>query len=145
MGARVTVELLLNLIWLLMAVASFAWWRRRFLGAGRERSRGRMTLGPVVALACALAVIFPVISVTDDLHAELAVMEDSSSWRRSVSSVCASHEPAARWKHFTPPAVMMTPIEASISHVVASVRLDDSCRRIETPLLVLADRSPPSL
>jgi len=70
------MELILNLGWLLLAVACYRFWwpRRRRPGAGTPPCfRG------LVALGCALVVLFPIISVTDDLHAEQAVMEDSSA------------------------------------------------------------------
>jgi len=55
-----------------------------------------------LALACALVLLFPVISLTDDLHAEQAPMEDSSRSvmkARSLVQGClrasSSHIPAA--------------------------------------------------
>jgi hypothetical protein len=71
------MEFLLNSIWLLVAVSAFRFWHAEKVGAtasGRQHSNRFR----VVALACALVLLFPVISLTDDLHAEQAPMEDSS-------------------------------------------------------------------
>ncbi len=85
-----TMELALNLFWLLLALASCVLWRREAARAGGPR-RFRGVLGSA-ALACALALLFPVISLTDDLHAQQAVMEDSNPAKRVLKA--ASHAPS---------------------------------------------------
>jgi len=83
------MELSLNLLWLLLAGVSFplAW---------RERSNHALARGHaarrIISLACALVFVFPVISLTDDLHAAQVVMEDSNSVKRISKS---SGAPAA--------------------------------------------------
>ena len=72
-----SMELLLNTIWLLLAIATFLLWvprKARSAPADRDPS----SFVAVLALACALVLLFPAISLTDDLHAEQATMEDSS-------------------------------------------------------------------
>ncbi len=74
------MELLLNTLWLLLALASFAYCQP--FDRRRERGRWRKKFSrSTVALVCALALLFPVISLTDDLHGESAVAEDSSTLR----------------------------------------------------------------
>jgi hypothetical protein len=69
------MELLLNLIWLLMALPAYYLW----CNASDSRSgAGRGTLQCVLALGCGLVLLFPVVSATDDLHAMRAEMEESS-------------------------------------------------------------------
>ncbi len=70
------MEILLNTFWLFVTIAAFLFWRT---GKYRSSLRSRQTtpLG-ILALISALILLFPVISVTDDLHAEMAVMEDGS-------------------------------------------------------------------
>ncbi|MGO9269427.1 MAG: hypothetical protein ACLQOO_04075 [Terriglobia bacterium] len=90
------MELILNLGWLLLAVACYHFWwpRRRRSGAGTTRGfRGLLALG------CALVVLFPIISVTDDLHAEQAVMEDSSA--RLGKMWGNTHSAASAGQHFS--------------------------------------------
>jgi hypothetical protein len=70
------MELLLNLIWLALAVGALAAFMR-----GHQRPTQtaevsyRMSL---LALACVLVLLFPVISASDDLHPTQAVVEDAS-------------------------------------------------------------------
>ncbi len=70
------MELLLNLVWITVAlVALFAFLRRR-------RSCSWTSQVPYVqallALSCILVLLFPVVSASDDLHPTQAVLEDAS-------------------------------------------------------------------
>ncbi len=75
------MELLLNLAWLLLAIPAYGLWRNS-IPAGRKH--GITSLQCLLALGCALVLLFPVISATDDLHAMRAEMEESSPSKRSV-------------------------------------------------------------
>ena len=80
------MELLLNLVWLLLALPAYWLWRR---GAGERRVSPLQCL---LALGCALVLLFPVISATDDLHAMRAEMEESASSKRTVRQAgCERH------------------------------------------------------
>jgi hypothetical protein len=71
------MEVLLNTIWLVVALGAFLIWRpEKFQGRPAGRGHGRSLA--ILALATALVVLFPVISLTDDLHAGQTAMEDSS-------------------------------------------------------------------
>jgi hypothetical protein len=78
-----SMELSLNVLWLLVAVASFAFvWR-----GGDSRSLACWhSLRRILSLTCALVIFFPVISLTDDLHAAQVVMEDSNPAKRVSKS-----------------------------------------------------------
>jgi hypothetical protein len=75
------MELLLNLAWVLLALPAYWLWRR---DAGLRLGRGVTALQCLLALGCALVLLFPVISASDDLHAMRAEMEESASSKRSV-------------------------------------------------------------
>jgi hypothetical protein len=76
------MELSLNIFWLLIAMVSLVWWyRRRLILQACGQPIPRPSLQAAV-LGLALTLLFPVISVSDDLHLEQAAMEDSSSSRR---------------------------------------------------------------
>lgn len=69
------MELLLNLIWVAISgTALLAWvhWRRN----SRSRSAPEMVRGLMV-LICVLALLFPVISISDDLSQTLSLAEGS--------------------------------------------------------------------
>jgi len=70
------MELLLNLVWVVLAVAALcAWGCRR----GEAQSRSQL-----IAVICLMALLFPVISATDDLNAMRSEMEDSSPSKRGL-------------------------------------------------------------
>ena len=61
------MELLLNLFWLTLAVPALWMWCRKSVYA---KDRGSFDgIRPVLLLGCALMLLFPVVSATDDLHA----------------------------------------------------------------------------
>jgi hypothetical protein len=60
------VELTLNLVWAGLAVALLLLWRRFGL------TDGKRTAFALVALVCVICILFPVISMTDDLNASPA-------------------------------------------------------------------------
>ncbi len=70
------MELLLNLIWLAVAATALVAFTR-----SRRRS-ARMAHIPyvqaLIALACVVVLLFPVISASDDLHPAQAIVEDAS-------------------------------------------------------------------
>jgi hypothetical protein len=98
------MELLLNLAWLLLALPAYWLWR-----GCRTTHRGRKftSLQCLLALGCALVVLFPVVSATDDLRAMRAEMEESSSSKRTVR--LASNDKAPAWKWQSPPALTASP------------------------------------
>lgn len=73
------MELTFNLIWLLLTIGATSFWLAR--GAhtrpGRHPKRVRMFIG-ATALLCAVTLLLPVISITDDLHADQATAVLSS-------------------------------------------------------------------
>jgi len=73
------MELLLNLMWLLLALPAYWLWRERSsASAGRRFS----SLQCLLALACGIIILFPVISATDDLCVMRAEMEESVPSKR---------------------------------------------------------------
>ena len=74
------MELFLNLCWLSLLLPAFLLWRQRTGSTGRDgRAPGleHRSLVFVGALGCALILLFPVISATDDLHAMRPEVEES--------------------------------------------------------------------
>ncbi len=78
------METFLNALWVALAIAAPAvWWTRwgRFLRVAGLRGQ---LCSSGISLACALFLLFPVISLTDDLQAVPAVAEESRSTRRGL-------------------------------------------------------------
>jgi hypothetical protein len=78
------MELLLNLIWLVLALGSL---RAYLRASARDRRQFLLGLG---ALLCALMLLLPAISITDDLHVDFFAVEDSSATKRAMSQVVHS-------------------------------------------------------
>jgi hypothetical protein len=82
-----TMETALNLVWLGVTLAVLGLWRFRW--AGSRRKPGHDVRLEAVAMICILALLFPVISLTDDLHPEVVPVEAASS-KRSLCLLTAS-------------------------------------------------------
>lgn len=85
------MEALLNVLWLVIAVLAFAGWKHQLVPSSGKTRRRHQVLGPFLALTCALAILFPAISVTDDLHPALFVVDDAAASRRGVTAAADSH------------------------------------------------------
>jgi hypothetical protein len=89
------VELFFNLVWLSVSVVLFTWWMRSIVD-----DRANLNWSPVIALGLLLVLLFPVISMTDDLVAMSTPVEVEHMLRRSeaplmhVSSVDLMHSVA---------------------------------------------------
>ena len=83
------MELVLNILWLLLALGGVAFWRTRW--AHQPRTRHHAPWREWTAISCALVLLFFVVSLTDDLHAELIILEDSTNCRRHVHCLTAAH------------------------------------------------------
>ena len=134
------MELLLNLVWLLLALPAYQLWCR-----SRTAKPGRSTpMQCLFALACALVVLFPVVSATDDLHAIRAEIEESPASKRSVRH---SGDRGSGWtsKLQSPPALpvasplLIPPAEGSEQVALSS---DSFCS--SAPAMHLSGRAPPS-
>jgi hypothetical protein len=79
------MELFLNLCWLSLLLPAFLLWRQGVGSGGRARGSASRSLVFVCVLGCALILLFPVISASDDLHAMRPEMEESESACRSAT------------------------------------------------------------
>jgi len=73
------MELLLNIVWLALALPALWMWHRVPARVHHPQWFGRCR--PFLLLGCALVLLFPVVSATDDLHAMRPEMEESNSKR----------------------------------------------------------------
>jgi len=89
------MELLLNLAWLLLAVPAYWLWRRSAEARPGEKFR---SIQCFLALGCALVVLFPVISATDDLRAMKAEMEESPTSKRSIRQASNDKTGIGKWQ-----------------------------------------------
>ncbi len=134
------MELLLNLAWLLLLLPAYWVWRR----GARARAAHRVTaLQCLLALGCAVVLLFPVISATDDLHAMRAEMEESATNKRAVRQ--AASERHSGWVNRLQgsPALVGT----AVIEPAPEAGMFEVCVRCLAPRAVLsvlrAGRAPP--
>lgn len=72
------MELLLNILWMVVVLLAIASWRAR----GSRRRAAHTAL----ALTCALLLLFPVVSASDDLHGAALYTDDAPSKRLVAGS-----------------------------------------------------------
>jgi hypothetical protein len=86
------MELLLNFLWLMLAVPAFLIWRRQppcLRGRGEPHHPRSFVL-----LGCLLVLLFPVVSASDDLHTASAEIEESGSFKRTIKQPPGAKSPA---------------------------------------------------
>jgi hypothetical protein len=93
------MELSLNLAWLLLATTSGAVLGWRVFRAKASSRPFSSKWHFVVALGLSLVILFFVISMTDDLHEQQSIAEESGSSRVLPATCCA----ASSGKHFARP------------------------------------------
>ena len=137
------MELLLNLAWLLVATGAIVLWLRQ-RGGGTSTARRGLLLQSV-ALACALTVLFPAISATDDLHAAQLAVEASDVARKALRSMnTVSSASAVDWLHLLPAILLMAVIAAVTCRFMGTVQKPRALRlRIQFFPLV-EGRAPPA-
>src|SRR5580658_4018942 len=101
------MELLLNLVWLLLALPAYWLWR---LDAGARAARRVSSLQCLLALGCVLVLLFPVISASDDLHAMRTEMEESSTSKRTVRLASGEKHSAGVNRMQGPPALVASAV-----------------------------------
>jgi hypothetical protein len=128
------MELFLNLCWLSLLVPACLLWRQRISsdrsgddsGDGSPRSaRGLVGRHLVLlSLGCALVLLFPVISATDDLHAMRPEMEESErAFRHAGHCACALHALIHSSQPALPSSASLTPAFEQVGTVLAFMPL----------------------
>lgn len=77
---KMTAELVLNLVWLAVAIYAAV---RLTMWCSRQPRGSRKVWTGIIATACLVALLFPIISVTDDLSNDATVIEETRAVRRA--------------------------------------------------------------
>lgn len=120
------LELALNLAWAAIAAAALTGWTRH---AGCMHSRRTSAGVQLCALACALVLLFPAISASDDLHPGQLAVEASDVSRKAL-------------KNLAPVRVAMSPEWLQALPVLRSVSPLTALRR--NTFIVLTELGAPS-
>ena len=132
------MEHILNAFWLILAWSSVAWLFRREPG-----SKSRSLIG-LIALSCVLMLLFPVISVSDDLHSSSFAIEESQGGRKQLRTVelqkhIALHAPGADLL-----ATSAEPVRFCLRQALASP-LASPQEDVRSYSHAVPDRAPPAL
>ena len=119
------MELLLNLLWLMLALAAVAVLRHQPSSVRNSEGLGHLRF--FLLLGCVLALLFPVVSATDDLHPINQEMEEFSASKRIVKPAPTAKVPLGG-PHRTPavqPAcvLLFTPDHASRGSALEHLRV----------------------
>jgi hypothetical protein len=129
------MELFLNICWLGLLLPAYALWRRS--------SRAPLTHASFViicTLGCALVLLFPVISVSDDLHAIGQAMEESDpGFRHDGRCACPVHALHHAWQAALPVSAAR---DLSFEQV-STVLLFTQHSGVNFAATVLSGRAPP--
>jgi hypothetical protein len=90
------MELLLNLTWLLLALPAYWLWCGSRSSHPARKLTSRQCL---LALGCMLAVLFPVVSATDDLRAMRTEMEESPASKRTIRQASNDKASGGKWQN----------------------------------------------
>jgi hypothetical protein len=132
------MELLLNLLWLLLAMPAYWLWHYSRTAPQRRKFDA---LQCFLALGCLLLILFPVVSASDDLRAMRAEMEESPS-RKSICQSGGDRPSLLKWH--AQPALVSAPALSGFGELAwywfsASASSPSSARAIAR-----SDRAPPS-
>jgi hypothetical protein len=120
------MEVLLNSIWIAIVIAAFA--------CALPRLRTRRALTIAIALGCALALLFPIISISDDLVIDRDALEEGTSMRRASG---ATHH------HDTPVLAATIIVMLIVLVAIGSVATNDVPSFAAASRIALPARAPP--
>lgn len=138
------MELATNLVWVIVAAASYALLLRHLAIRRAGHARGPSGTQCIIALTCVLAILFPVISLSDDLQEMQGTMEEATTSGLDVKK-CVASQSSTPWQTIHRVLLIFAPIATSDHRAVlwflASQKLP---RTLPGELLREIGRSPPS-
>jgi hypothetical protein len=135
------MELLLNLVWVAMALAAFCALVRD------RRATSRLSRAPyakaLLALACVLVLLFPVVSASDDLHPAQAVLEEATKRIQQLDAPLHSDHSVSHGAMV--PSVLVIYLLSFLLVSQAWRPVAHKARVIDRARLPRAGRAPPSI
>lgn len=140
-----SMELALNLVWACVAIVGIGLLWRSLSRAAACPEQEASNWRKIVAMSCALIILFFVISMTDDLHDQEIMVEDNKSSRIvPASGISAPSIPS----HMIPAVFLVNFVFASSAHDSPSVRRPIDAPKVISVAEVLSDllhgRAPPA-
>ena len=139
------MELALNLVWVGVAVVGLAVLWFTLARASEPSNLPARRWRKVVAMSCTLVILFFVISMTDDLHDQEFLLEESKHWR-IVPGTGTILPPAS--EHFVPVVFLLLYAHACAAPALPAVRRFVESSRVILPAAIdcvrLHGRAPPA-
>jgi hypothetical protein len=139
------MEMALNLVWVCVAIVGIGLLCRSLSHAAACPGRPTSNWRKVVAMSCALIILFFVISMTDDLHDQEIVIEDNKSAR-----IVPASGVSAPWiaSHMITAVFLADATLSSFAQALPSVRRPIDRPKIISAAAILCDhlheRAPPA-
>jgi hypothetical protein len=131
------MELLLNILWLLLALPAIIVWRR---AASMEAQHSQ--LRSLFLLSCMLMLLFPVVSASDDVHPVCAEIGESGASKRVVKQISSAG--MAAWSMTGALPASPAGMGQFRYEICGSVCEDRSVVPLEIPAHALGCRAPPA-
>ncbi len=139
------MELTLNLAWVCVAIVGIGLLCRSLAHAAACPDRPSGNWGKVVAMSCALIILFFVISMTDDLHDQEIVVEDNKLSRIVPASGISAPSIAS---HLISAVFLVNSALTSFAPALPSVRMPVDRPRVISAAEIVCDclhgRAPPA-
>jgi len=135
------MELLLNLLWFLLALLTLGlWWYRTVSVRGR---RCVDHLPQLMLLASVLVLLFPVVSATDDLHPLRPEMEECNPSKRLKQAVAQKSLSALSIVGALPPHLTASLSTSPLKDVCGQILFEQALDPAQAQLWTDACRAPP--
>ena len=134
------MESFLNILWFLMAVAGFCVWQMCLVRQKRQAPRD-----PVkewTAVVCMLVFLFFAVSLTDDLHSDLVVLDECSAGRRTWVHAHGA-APPAKIADGASAAMLAPALSMELPMASEPGPLATPLEPVERSLRITSGRSPP--
>ena len=138
------MELTLNLVWVCVAIAGILA-QVAVLSRGRTSSDGHAsTRQKIVAMSCALVILFFVISMTDDLHDQAILFEEKKPSRVQLEMANAAPSLTAQTVPFVfLLLVSFAGLTAALSAMTRPVEVQQVLIAVSIPYEQIDGRAPP--
>jgi hypothetical protein len=135
------MESFLNFLWVLIAAVALGFWRMRWQPEQREARRD--PLREWTAIGCALVLLFFAVSLTDDLHSEIVLFDESSTGRRFTACAHSSPQAGGNVPQSGPAILPFDPSFQRLRQVGIAIP-EEFFQRADFSVEVRAGRAPPS-
>jgi hypothetical protein len=140
------MELALNLVWVCVAVAALLALGASLSNNGAQLRRPASYGRKVIAMSCALVILFFIISMTDDLHGQEILIEEKRTSRMALIAGAGAPGPSASTRSIPLDILLFFPPHAFSAPLPSMGRLLEPSRFLFPPASDqegLCDRAPP--